>query len=68
VIYPSPAVLDRLIQDRQDQVRRMARHPQQPGRPGLRVRIGLALIAAGSSLSGERVEMPARRRALSRSA
>jgi len=68
VIYPSPAVLDRLIRDRHDQVRRMARHPQRPDRSGLRVRIGLALIAAGSSLSGERVEMPARRRAVSRTA
>jgi hypothetical protein len=68
VIYPSPAVLDRLIRDRHDQVRRMARHPQRPDRTGLRVRIGLALIAAGSSLSGERVEMPARRRAVSRTA
>jgi hypothetical protein len=68
VIYPSPAVLDRLIQDRHDQVRRSARHPQRPSRMGMRVRIGLALIAAGSSLSGERVEMPARRRALSRTA
>ena len=68
MIYPSPAVLDRLIQDRHDRVRRTVRHPMQPIRTGLRVRIGLALIAAGSSLSGERVEMPARRRALSRTA
>jgi hypothetical protein len=68
VIYPSPAVLDRLIRDRQVQVRRTTSHPRQSNRIGLRVRIGLALIAAGSSLSGERVELSGRRRALSRTA
>jgi hypothetical protein len=66
---PSPGLWPGLIEDRQHRLRSAA-HP----RPGalrvnsVRVRLGHLLIAAGRNLSGERVEMPARRPALPRSA
>ncbi len=67
MIYPSPDVLDRLIQDRHDRLQAVAAQAPE-AHAGLRVRIGHALIAAGSTLSGERVELPAHRRPLSRAA
>ena len=58
MILPNPGVLDTLIRDRQKQLRTPAvRRPAKAG-IGLRVRIGHAMIAAGSTLSGERVERP----------
>jgi hypothetical protein len=70
MIYPSPDVLSRLIQERQARLQ-AAVLPSQAFHAGLRVRIGHALIAAGSTLSGERVELLGhhhRRRSLSRAA
>jgi len=71
MIYPSPDVLNRLIQERQARLQAAAVPPSPESRAGLRVRIGHALIAAGSTLSGERVELLGhhhRRRSLSRAA
>ena len=68
MIYPSPDVLNRLIQERQARLQ-ATDSPKVAGvHAGLRVRIGHALIAAGSTLSGERVELPAHRRPLTRAA
>lgn len=65
MILPNPGVLDHLIRERQEKLR--TTHPAQaPARAGVRVRIGHALIVAGITLSGERVEQPARPSALSR--
>jgi hypothetical protein len=58
MILPNPGVLDTLIRDRQKQLRTPATRPAKAG-IGLRVRIGHAMIVAGSTLSGERVERPA---------
>lgn len=65
---PSPGLWPGLITARQDRLRGSAqiRRSHAPGR--LRVRLGHLLIAAGSTLSGERVERPARRPAFPRSA
>ncbi len=64
---PNPNVLDRLIQDRHNELRASSRRlTLMPG--GLRVRLGHALIAAGSAMSGERVERPVRHSAMSRAA
>lgn len=54
----SPSDLDRLVKDRQGHLRESQRTALE--RPGLRVRVGRTLIAAGTALSGERVEQPAR--------
>lgn len=68
MILPNPGVLDQLIRERQRGLRgTAARHATQEAR-GLRLRVGRALIAAGSALSGERVEQPARTPVLSRTA
>jgi hypothetical protein len=57
MMLPSnPGVLDRLIRDRQEHLRTRPEQGLRPARSGIRVRIGHALIAAGSTLSGERVE------------
>ena len=64
---PNPSVLDRLIQDRQQELRASERR-LTPASSGLRVRVGHVLIAAGTALSGERLEQPARRSALPRAA
>jgi hypothetical protein len=61
MMIPDPGVLDRLIQDRQRQLQPVAR---SIGASGMRVRVGRLLISAGSTLSGERVELPARPPAL----
>lgn len=60
MIMPSPVVLDRLLQERQRQLRMSPHRSHAPDTSSLRVRIGHVLIAAGASLSGERVERPAR--------
>jgi hypothetical protein len=62
MMLPTPGVLDVMVRDRQKKLR-MKRHQGVAGRSrtGVRVRIGHALIAVGSSLSGERLERPARR-------
>lgn len=59
MIYPSPAVMSRLIQERQARLQATATTPPLDPHAGLRVRIGHALIAAGSTLSGERVDLSA---------
>ena len=64
---PNPSVLDRLIQDRHNELRAASRQPA-PATSGLRVRVGHVLIAAGTAISGERLEQPARRSALPRAA
>ncbi len=56
---PNPGVLDTLIRDRQTQLRGSPMAGRARRSFGLRVRIGHAMIAAGSALSGERVERPA---------
>ena len=67
MLPPNPDVLDTLIRDRQRELR--TAETLAPGiGAAVRIRIGHALIAAGSALSGERVERPARSSALSRAA
>jgi len=61
MILPNPGVLDHLIRERQEKLRTTPQQAQaRRRRAGMRVRIGHALIVAGSTLSGERVELPAR--------
>lgn len=67
MIMPNPNVLDRLIQDRHTELRATSRR-LSPAPSRLRVRLGHALIAAGSAMSGERVERSVRHSALSRAA
>ena len=67
MMMPNPSVLDRLIQDRHTELRATSRR-LTPARSAIRVRLGHALIAAGSAMSGERVERPVRHSALSRAA
>lgn len=63
MIMPNPVILSGLVQEREQ--RFTGREPRQEAAPGvLRVRIGHALIAAGTMVSGERVELPARPPAL----
>lgn len=64
MILPNAGVLDDLIRERQTNLRMTPHQAQAPARAGVRVRIGHALIVAGSMLSGERVEQPARPSAL----
>ena len=64
---PNPGVLDDLIRERQEQLREKPLRAQASARTPMRVRIGHALIVAGSTLSGERVE-PVRPSAYSRAA
>lgn len=68
MLLPNPGVLDVMVRDRQTKLR--TKRPGAAGQPrtGVRVRIGHALIAVGSSLSGERLEQPARRSAVPRTA
>lgn len=60
MILPNPGVLDHLIRERQENLRMTPHQALAPARAGVRVRIGHALIVAGSMLSGERVKPPAR--------
>lgn len=68
MILPNPGVLDHIIRERQEKLRMTSAQAQAPGRAALRVRIGQALIVLGTTLSGERVEQPARPSALPRAA
>ena len=69
MILPSPNVLDRLIQDHHERLLPDDRATATSSAPPIRVRVGHALIAAGASLSGERVERrPARRSTLPKAA
>jgi hypothetical protein len=68
VFTPNPAVLEYIVRDRQEQLRKAAYREPAARSVGVRVRIGHALIAAGSTLSGERVEIPARPSPLQRAA
>jgi hypothetical protein len=68
MLPPNPGVLDTLIRDRQTTLRVAPARRSAPAGVALRVRIGHALIVAGATLSGERVEKPARPSALSRAA
>lgn len=63
-------VLDHMIRERQRGLRGTeARRSARPGARGLRLRLGHALIAAGSALSGEReAERPTRTPVLPRTA
>lgn len=63
-ILSNPDVLDQLIRERQENLRTTSQQARTPSRAGMRVRIGHALIVAGTTLSGERVEQPARSSAL----
>jgi hypothetical protein len=60
MIMPNPSVLEHFHAERQRRLRPTRRGtPRTRTHAGLRVRIGRALIGAGTALSGERVE-PAR--------
>ncbi|MDP9119001.1 MAG: hypothetical protein M3M93_01820, partial [Actinomycetota bacterium] len=61
-------VLDTLIRDRQTQLQTPAARRSTRPTVALRVRIGHAMIAAGSTLTGERVERPAPPSAFQRTA
>jgi hypothetical protein len=68
---PSPGLWPSLIEDRQHRMRgavRRSQHTAHAAHTGVRVRLGHLLISAGSTLSGDRVELPAHRPALPRSA
>jgi hypothetical protein len=68
MLPPNPGVLDQLIRDRQTKLRATPARRAPSAAGNWRIRAGHALIAAGSALSGERVERPARRSAVSRAA
>ena len=61
MIMPSPSVLEHFHSERQRRLRPTPHggNTNPPMHPGLRVRLGRALIDAGTALAGERVE-PAR--------
>jgi hypothetical protein len=63
MIMPSPSVLEHFHSERQRRLRPTPHrgNTQQPTRAGLRVRIGHALIGAGTALAGERANQPAHR-------
>jgi hypothetical protein len=70
MIMPSPRLVDGLDRSRHE---RSSNRPEPArvraaGPSPIRVRVGHALIAAGSTLSGERVELPARPQSLQRAA
>jgi hypothetical protein len=54
-----PDDLTIIVKDRQASLRGRGR-PASPSRTPVRVRVGRALIAAGTALGGERAEQPAR--------
>ena len=68
MLLPNPGVLDSLIRERQSNLRTLPARRSAHARVAWRMRIGHALIVAGTSLSGERVEQPARHQPLSRAA
>ena len=59
MLPPDPGVLETLIRDRQNR-NTLATNPAAHGGGAVRVRIGHALIVAGSRLTGERMETPRR--------
>ena len=60
MLPPNPGVLDTLVRERQSRLRTATSGATANGTvASWRVRIGHALIAAGSTLSDERVERPA---------
>jgi hypothetical protein len=61
-----PADLDLIVKERQASLRD-GRRPASSSRIPVRVRVGRALIAAGTALGGERAERPARPTQLHRS-
>ena len=70
MIMPSPRLVDGLDRSRRDGLgdRPGEVQARAAGPSPIRVRVGHALIAAGRTLSGERVELPARPPALPRTA
>jgi len=68
MLPPNPGVLDQLIRDRQAKLRATPARRRPNAASTWRVRAGHALIAVGTAMSGERVERPARRSAVSRAA
>lgn len=70
MIMPSPRLVDGLDRSRRDRPgpRPEATRARAAGPSPIRVRVGHALIVAGSTLSGERVELPARPPALPKAA
>ena len=60
MIMPGPGVLNIMIRDRQTKLRAKRQERAPRTRLALRIRVGHALIVAGSTLSGERAEQPAR--------
>ena len=68
MLTPNPGVLESLIRDRQTQLRTPSARRAALPPVALRVRIGHAMIVAGSTLSGERDEVPAQPSALRRAA
>lgn len=59
MILPSPGVLDSLIRDRQTELRMTPMRRSASAGAAWRVRIGHALIVAGTTLGGERADQPA---------
>ena len=66
MILPGPGVLNVMIRDRQTKLRAKRQERALRARLAIRIRVGHALIVAGSTLSGERAEQPACPPALSR--
>jgi hypothetical protein len=59
MIIPGSGITEGFIRARQAQLRPGPR-ARTPAHVGLRVRIGRVLIAAGHTIGGERVDIPAR--------
>lgn len=68
MIIPNPVLLDRVTRERHRELRAAEIRRSLPSADGLRRRIGHALIAAGSAVSGEPLEGPAEARDLPRAA
>lgn len=67
MLPPNPGDLDRMVRDHQERLHAApVRRRETSG--GLRVVIGHALIALGTSLSGERADRPTRSSSLARTA
>ncbi len=59
MIIPGPGITEGFIRARQAQLRPTSQ-VRTAAHVGLRVRIGRVLIAAGRTIGGERVDLPAR--------
>jgi hypothetical protein len=68
MILPNPVLLGELSRERHRELRAAALRRPGPRAGSLRMRVGHALIAAGSALSRERSEQPARPPARARTA